>query len=48
VRTQERRNKLGFVIEGVLREEHLWVDQWIDVTIMSALAHEWDGHRGRP
>jgi RimJ/RimL family protein N-acetyltransferase len=41
-------DKVGFVTEGVLREEHRWVDQWIDVTIMSVLAHEWDRHRGRP
>ncbi|HXB50800.1 MAG TPA: GNAT family protein [Streptosporangiaceae bacterium] len=40
--------KLGFVTEGVLREEHRWGDEWIDVTIMSMLAHEWDRHRGRP
>jgi RimJ/RimL family protein N-acetyltransferase len=40
--------KLGFVTEGVLREEHRWNDEWIDVTIMSMLAHEWDRHRGRP
>lgn len=40
--------KLGFVTEGVLREEHRWGEEWIDVTIMSILAHEWDRHRGRP
>jgi len=40
--------KLGFVTEGVLREEHRWGDQWIDVTIMSMLAREWDRHHGRP
>jgi RimJ/RimL family protein N-acetyltransferase len=40
--------KLGFVTEGVLREEHRWGDEWIDVTIMSMLAQEWDRHRGRP
>jgi RimJ/RimL family protein N-acetyltransferase len=40
--------KVGFVAEGVLREEHRWVAQWIDVTVMSVLAHEWDRHRGRP
>lgn len=38
--------KVGFVTEGVLREEHRWADKWIDVTIMSVLAHEWDRHRG--
>ncbi len=41
-------DKVGFVTEGVLREEHRWVDQWIDVTIMSVLVHEWNRHRGRP
>jgi RimJ/RimL family protein N-acetyltransferase len=40
--------KVGFVTEGVLREKHRWVDQWIDVTIMSVLAHEWSRHHGRP
>ena len=41
-------DKLGFVTEGVLREEHRWGDEWIDVTIMSMLAREWDRHCGRP
>lgn len=40
--------KLGFVTEGILREEHRWGYEWIDVTLMSILAHEWDRHRGRP
>lgn len=40
--------KLGFVTEGVLREEHRWGDEWIDVTLMSIVAQEWDRHRGRP
>lgn len=40
--------KLGFVTEGVLRAEHRFDDEWIDVTIMSMLAAEWNGHRGRP
>jgi RimJ/RimL family protein N-acetyltransferase len=38
-------DKVGFVTEGVLREEHRWAGEWIDVTVMSLLAHEWDGHR---
>lgn len=33
--------KVGFVTEGVLREEHNWGGQWIDDTIMSILDHEW-------
>jgi RimJ/RimL family protein N-acetyltransferase len=41
-------DKLGFVAEGVLREEHRWGDQWIDVTVMSILASEWQQHHGRP
>ena len=41
-------DKVGFVTEGVLRAEHRWDGQWIDVTIMSMLADEWDRHRGRP
>jgi RimJ/RimL family protein N-acetyltransferase len=40
--------KVGFVAEGVLREEHRWADQWIDVTIMSILDREWEQCRGRP
>jgi RimJ/RimL family protein N-acetyltransferase len=40
--------KLGFVTEGVLRAEHRWDSQWIDVTIMSMLARDWDRHRARP
>ncbi len=47
-RAQHVYDKLGFVTEGVLRQEHRWGDQRIDVTMMSMLAHEWDGHRGRP
>jgi RimJ/RimL family protein N-acetyltransferase len=41
-------DKVGFVTEGVLREEHRWGDRWIDVTIMSMLASDWDAHGGRP
>jgi RimJ/RimL family protein N-acetyltransferase len=41
-------DKVGFFTEGVLREEHRWGDKWIDVTIMSVLAQEWDRHHGRP
>jgi len=40
--------KVGFVTEGVLREEHSWDGQWIDDTIMSILDHEWRRHRGHP
>jgi RimJ/RimL family protein N-acetyltransferase len=40
--------KVGFVVEGVLRDEHRWEDQWIDSTVMSILEHEWRQHRGYP
>jgi len=46
-RAKQVYDKLGFIAEGVLREEHRWGDQWIDVTIMSMLTHEWDRHHGR-
>jgi RimJ/RimL family protein N-acetyltransferase len=41
-------DKVGFVAEGVLRDELRWEDQWIDATAMSILAPEWNRHRGRP
>jgi RimJ/RimL family protein N-acetyltransferase len=41
-------DKVGFVAEGVLREEHRWGDEWIDDTLMAILADEWKRHRGRP
>jgi len=40
--------KVGFVAEGVLREELRYHDEWIDATVMSILAHEWARHRGWP
>jgi RimJ/RimL family protein N-acetyltransferase len=40
--------KVGFVAEGVLREEHRWEDRWIDATVMSILEQEWRQHRGHP
>jgi RimJ/RimL family protein N-acetyltransferase len=40
--------KVGFVAEGVLRDELRWEDQWIDATAMSILAPEWNGHHGHP
>jgi RimJ/RimL family protein N-acetyltransferase len=40
--------KVGFVAEGVLRDELRWQDQWIDATAMSILAPEWNRHHGRP
>jgi RimJ/RimL family protein N-acetyltransferase len=40
--------KAGFVAEGVLRDALLWDGEWIDATVMSILASEWDRHRGYP
>jgi RimJ/RimL family protein N-acetyltransferase len=40
--------KVGFVAEGVLRDALLWGDEWIDATVMSVLASEWQRHRGHP
>jgi RimJ/RimL family protein N-acetyltransferase len=40
--------KVGFIAEGVLREELRYRDQWVDATVMSILAHEWKRHHGRP
>jgi RimJ/RimL family protein N-acetyltransferase len=39
--------RVGFVEEGVLREELRYRDQWVDATVMSILAHEWARYRGR-
>jgi len=40
--------KVGFVTEGVLREQHRWREEWIDDILMSILDHEWHRHRGHP
>ncbi len=40
--------KVGFVAEGVLRDALRWDGEWIDATVMSILASEWDHHRGHP
>jgi len=40
--------KVGFIVEGVLREELRYSGQWIDAIMMSILAHEWKRHHGRP
>jgi RimJ/RimL family protein N-acetyltransferase len=39
--------KTGFVVEGVLREALRWDDEWVDATVMSMLATEWNQHHGR-
>ena len=40
--------KVGFVAEGVLRDALRWDGEWIDTTVMSILAPEWDRHHGYP
>jgi RimJ/RimL family protein N-acetyltransferase len=40
--------KVGFVVEGVMRDEFRYRDEWIDATMMSILAREWEQHHGRP
>jgi RimJ/RimL family protein N-acetyltransferase len=40
--------KVGFIEEGVLREALRYLDEWVDATVMSILAHEWKRHHGRP
>jgi RimJ/RimL family protein N-acetyltransferase len=40
--------KVGFVAEGVLRDALRWDGEWIDATVMSILASEWDRHHGYP
>jgi RimJ/RimL family protein N-acetyltransferase len=41
-------DKVGFVAEGVLRDALRWEDEWVDATVMSILAPEWDRHHGCP
>jgi RimJ/RimL family protein N-acetyltransferase len=40
--------KVGFVAEGVLRDALRFDGEWIDATVMSILASEWDHHHGYP
>ncbi|MEH1167008.1 GNAT family protein [Micromonospora sp. CPCC 205539] len=40
--------KVGFVAEGVLRQVLRDGDGWIDATVMSILAPEWEIHQGHP
>ncbi|MGW5558062.1 GNAT family N-acetyltransferase [Micromonospora sp. NPDC003944] len=40
--------KVGFVVEGVLRQVLRDGDDWVDATVMSILAPEWAAHRGHP
>ncbi|MGW4120676.1 GNAT family N-acetyltransferase [Nocardia sp. NPDC004711] len=47
-RARRAYEKAGFRPEGVLRESLRYGDEWIDATVMSILAREWNEHRGRP
>jgi RimJ/RimL family protein N-acetyltransferase len=40
--------KVGFVVEGTLRQVLRDGDGWVDATVMSILAPEWATHRGHP
>jgi RimJ/RimL family protein N-acetyltransferase len=40
--------KIGFVVDGVQRHDVRWDGEWIDATLMSILAPEWQHHRGHP
>jgi RimJ/RimL family protein N-acetyltransferase len=37
---------IGFVAEGILRDAVRWDGEWIDSTVMSILAPEWNRHHG--
>ncbi|MGH8876084.1 MAG: GNAT family N-acetyltransferase [Stackebrandtia sp.] len=47
-RAQRVYEKVGFVREGVERDDLLWDGEWVDGVRMSILEHEWDRHRGFP
>lgn len=47
-RAQRVYEKAGFVVEGALRDALRWDGRWVDATVMSILAAEWDQHHGRP
>ena len=47
-RARRTYEKAGFVAEGVLRDALRWDGAWVDATVMSILAEEWERHRGRP
>jgi RimJ/RimL family protein N-acetyltransferase len=40
--------KIGFIHEGTKRQALRWDGGWVDAHLMSILAPEWAGHRGRP
>lgn len=44
-RARRAYEKAGFVVEGVLRDALLWDGEWVDATVMSILAPEWQALR---
>ncbi|MCB5182499.1 GNAT family N-acetyltransferase [Streptomyces antimicrobicus] len=47
-RARRAYEKVGFRVEGVMRDALLWEGERVDATLMSILAPEWRAHRGRP
>ncbi|MCT2280001.1 GNAT family N-acetyltransferase [Micromonospora chalcea] len=47
-RARRAYEKVGFVAEGTLRQVLRDGDGWVDATVMSILAPEWNRHRGHP
>ncbi|WP_327035317.1 GNAT family protein [Micromonospora ureilytica] len=47
-RARRAYQKVGFVVEGVLRQVLRDGDDWVDAVVMSILAPEWAAHRGHP
>jgi RimJ/RimL family protein N-acetyltransferase len=41
-RARRAYEKVGFVAEGVLRDALYWDGEWVDATVMSILAPEWE------
>jgi RimJ/RimL family protein N-acetyltransferase len=47
-RARRAYEKVGFVAEGTLRDALHYDGTWVDATVMSILAPEWERHHGRP
>ena len=47
-RARRAYEKVGFRVEGVLRESLRYNGEWIDATVMSILAAEWPADPGHP
>ena len=47
-RARRAYEKAGFVAEGVARDALHWEREWVDATLMSVLAPEWERHGGHP